>query len=221
VSAGQKRIIAIAGGTGALGFGLALRWAKAGHEVVIGSRSADNAQKAADEAMATLGAGASVRGAANPDAAAGADIVVLAVPFSQQAQALESIAPALAGKILVDTTVPLVPPKVGTVQMPAAGSSALTVKAAVGADVKVVSAFQNVAAAKLRSMGPLDCDILVCGDDREARQAVVDLAADAGLRGFHAGPLANAVAAEALTSVLITINRQFKCEAGIRLAGVD
>lgn len=215
-----RKIIAVVGGTGALGFGLALRWAKADHDVIIGSRRLESAQKAAAEARHLLGGEAAVRGALNPDAARAAEIIVLAVPFAQQKEALESIGPAIAGKILVDTTVPLVPPKVGTAQMPAAGCSALTVKAQVGPDVKVVSAFQNVAAAKLRSMAALDCDILVCGDDKEARQSVVDLAADAGLRGFHAGPLANAVAAETLTSVLITINRQFKCEAGIKLVGV-
>jgi NADPH-dependent F420 reductase len=146
---------------------------------------------------------------------------VLAVPFAQQASALASMVGALAGKILIDTSVPLVPPKVGTVQLPDAGSSALTVQRAVGPDVRVVSAFQNVSAEKLRSLEPLDCDVLVCGNDKAARETAIDLAKAAGLRGFHAGPLANAVAAEALTSVLITINRQFKCHAGIRIVGLE
>jgi NADPH-dependent F420 reductase len=218
-----KQTIAIVGGSGALGFGLALRWGQAGHDIIIGSRSAETAHAAAAEAATILGksAAVAVRGMTNPEATNAATIVVLAVPFSQQKEALISIMPSLGGKILIDTTVPLAPPKVGTVQLPPAGSSAMTVKAQVGDSVRIVSAFQNFAAAKLRSLAPLDCDILICGDDKDARQVVVDLASDAGLRGFHAGPLANAIAAEALTSILITINRQFKCEAGLKLVGVN
>lgn len=213
--------IAIIGGTGNLGFGLALRWAVAGHAVIIGSRRPEAADAARGEVLERLPPGnqASVRAMGNADAAAAADIVVLAVPFAHQAATLDTIAPALAGKILVDTSVPLVPPKVGTVQLPVQGCSAQAVQARVGDDVRVVSAFQNVAAAKLGSMEALDCDVLVCGDDKQAREEVIALAEAAGMRGFHAGPLANAVAAEALTSILITINRQFKCQAGIRIVG--
>lgn len=215
--------IAVIGGSGALGFGLALRWALAGRDVIVGSRQQDSALKAANE-IREISAGraqsAQVAGMENAAACAQADIVVLAVPWGQQGTALASIMDSLAGKILLDTTVPLVPPKVGTVQLPAAGASALTVQSLVGPDVRVVSAFQNVSAEKLRSLEDLDCDVLVSGNDKEARQAVIGLAEAAGLRGFHAGPLANAVAAEALTSVLITINRQFKCHAGIRIVGL-
>lgn len=212
--------IAIIGGTGALGFGLALRWAQAGCDVIIGSRRAESAQEARDTLVELLPQkGAAVEAMGNADAAAAADIAVLVVPFAQQAAALDAIAPALSGKILVDTTVPLVPPKVGTVQLPPQGCSALVVRERLGEGVRIVSAFQNVAADKLRSLEPLDCDVLVCSDDGEARELVVELAERAGLRGFHAGPLANAAAAEALTSILITINRQFKCHAGIRIVG--
>ncbi len=216
--------IAVIGGSGALGFGLALRWALAGRVVVIGSRRIESAQAAANEIRdIALGRGQSVEveGMENRAAAAEAGIVVLAVPWGQQSDALAAIPDALDGKILIDTTVPLVPPKVGTVQLPPAGASALTVQSIVGQRVRVVSAFQNVSAQKLRSLKELDCDVLVSGDDVQARTDVIALAEAAGLRGFHAGPLANAVAAEALTSVLITINRQFKCHAGIRIAGLE
>lgn len=212
--------IAIIGGTGALGFGLALRWAQAGCDVIIGSRRPEGAEEALRTLLEMLPAAkGSVRAMDNAEAAATAGIIVLAVPFAQQAGALDAIAPTLAGKILIDTTVPLVPPKVGTVQLPPQGCSALALRERLGEEVRIVSAFQNVAAEKLRSLEPLDCDVLVCSDDKEARELVVGLAERAGLRGFNAGPLANAVAAEALTSILITINRQFKCHAGIRIVG--
>lgn len=216
--------VSIIGGGGALGFGLALRWADAGMNVIVGSRRPESAAKAADEIERICrgrGKSASVRGMLNLDAAAASDIVVLAVPFAQQNEALDAIASGLTGKILVDTTVPLVPPKVGTVQLPPEGCSALRVRQRLNDDTRIVSAFQNVAAEKLRSLEPLTCDVLVCSDDKEARQIVISLAEAIGLKAYHAGPLANAAAAEALTSVLITINRQFKCQAGIRIAGVE
>lgn len=216
-------IIAVVGGSGALGSGLAFRWVRAGIDVIIGSRrleSANSAAKDIADACAATDRSGQIRGMINADAAQAADIVVLTVPFAQQDEALAAIAPALRGKILVDTTVPLMPPRVGTVQLPVEGSSALRVQAKVGAEVRVVSAFQNVAAAKLKDGARIDGDVLVCGDDKDARQTVIGLAEAAGLRGFHAGPLANAVAAEALTSVLITINRQFKCHAGVSIVGL-
>lgn len=216
--------VGIIGGGGALGFGLALRWADAGLDVIIGSRRIEAATASADEIIEicqSRNKSARVQGMLNPDAAAACEIVVLAVPFAQQSEALEAIAPALNGKVLVDTTVPLMPPKVGTVQLPPEGCSALRVQARVGARVRVVSAFQNVAAHSLRSLEPLTCDVLVAADDRDVRQMVIGLAEAAGMRAYHAGPLANAVAAEALTSVLITVNRQFKCHAGIQLVGIE
>jgi NADPH-dependent F420 reductase len=214
----------IIGGSGALGFGLAVRFALAGQSVVVGSRRAETATDAAAKLAAIAsqqGRSVDARGLVNTEAAAASDVVILAVPFAQQDEAIDAIAGALAGKILVDTTVPLMPPKVGTVQLPPEGCSALRIQKRVGGDVKVVSAFQNVAADKLQALQPLDCDVLVSGDDKDARQTVVAAAESIGLRAFHAGPLANAAAAEALTSVLITINRQFKCHAGIRLTGLE
>lgn len=216
--------IAVIGGSGALGLGLSLRWALAGLDVVVGSRRIEGAVAAAAEISKICeerGKSAKVTGMVNSDAAAASDIVVLAVPFAQQADALDVIADKLEGKLLVDTTVPLMPPRVGTVHLPPEACSALRVQARVGAGVRVISAFQNVAAQKLRSLERLDCDILVSGDEKEARQRVIELVEAAGMRGFHAGPLANAVAAEALTSVLITVNRQFNCQAGIALVGIN
>ncbi len=215
--------IAIIGGTGNLGFGLARRWALAGKDVVIGSRTADKAEASAAELLelcASRGISGKVAGAANADAAGAADIVVLTVPFSHQRPTLEEIKGALSGKILIDTTVPLVPPKVMRVQLPAEGSAAQIAQAVVGEGVRVVSAFQNVAADLLQSDEELDCDVLVCSDDKEARAEVVGLVAEAGMRGFQAGSLANSAAAEAMTSLLIFINKQYSTHAGIRITGI-
>lgn len=213
--------IAVVGGTGALGGGLARRWAKAGHTLRIGSRDGAKAAAAAAE-LATSLAGARVTGHANLEAAQGAELVVLAVPFAHQRPILEDIRPALAGKILVDTTVPLVPPKVMRVQLPQEGCAALITQAIVGPQTTVVSAFQNVAADLLASDAEPECDVLVAGDKAEARALVIALARAAGFRAWHAGPLANAAAMEALTSVLIFLNKHYRAgHAGIRLTGVD
>ncbi len=207
--------IAILGGTGDLGTGLARRWAKAGHKVVIGSRTTEKAEAAAAD-LKDFG----VRGLENPAAAAAADIVAITVPYANQIATLEACKAELAGKILIDATVPLMPPKVGTVQLPASGSAAVDAQAMLGEAVTVVSAFQNVAAAKLQSDVDLECDVLVAGDKVSARQTVIDLVEDAGMRGWHVGPLANSAAAEALTSLIIQINRRYGIDgAGIRITG--
>ena len=194
----QKPSIAILGGTGALGTGLARRWAQAGYPIIIGSRTADKAQTAVDELKAIMSErgieNISVEAADNIAAAKAGDIVTLTVPYSHHASTLESVKADLQEKILIDVTVPLRPPKVGTVQLPEAGSAAQEAQAIVGAEVKVVSAFQNVAAHHLQEA--------------------------AGMKGFSVGPLANSAAAEALTSVLIQLNRQFKCHTGIQISGI-
>ena len=221
----QQLSIAIIGGTGALGSGLALRWAHAGHRIVVGSRTEERAQ----EAVATMRATLAARGVDpetiiakdNVAAAAVADICVLTVPYDHQLATLTAIGPHLSGKILIDVTVPLRPPKVGTVQLPSLGSAGQEAQNHLGEDVHVVSAFQNVAAHHLQGEGNIDCDVLVCGNSKEARETVVALVAQCGLRGFSAGPIANAAAAEALTSVLITLNRQFKSHTGIRITGTE
>lgn len=219
-----KPLLAVLGGTGDLGSGLALRWITAGYRVIIGSRDRQKATAACAELREILAErdvdSSLLSDMDNASAAAAADIVVLTVPFSYQQSTLADVKEQLAGKILIDVTVPLMPPKVGTVQLPAAGSAAQTAQNLLGDDVKVVSAFQNVAADHLKSGHPIDCDVLICGNDPDARAAVVQLVEACGLRGFQAGPIQNAAAAEALTSVLITINRQFKCHSGIRLTGV-
>jgi NADPH-dependent F420 reductase len=210
----MTKTIAVIGGTGNLGAALARRWAKAGLTVIIGSRRAEAAEQAALE----LGFG--LTGMANEDAAAKADIVVITVPFSAQEATLLSIKPAVQGKLVVDTTVPLMPPKVMQVQLPAEGSAAVRAQKFLGEGVTLVSAFHNVAAHKLATDEEIDCDILVFGSDKAARGQVVELANQAGLRGLHGGALVNAAAAEALTSILIFLNRTYQVDgAGIRITG--
>ena len=216
----DRPTLAIIGGTGALGLGLAMRWAAAGYPVVIGSRSREKAQAAAREIKPANGA-PPVHGEDNANAARTGDIVVIAVPFSNHAAILDEIRDCVAGKIVVDAVVPLVPPRVSLVQLPAQGSAAQIAQALLGESVRVVSAFHHVGAAKLRAGGAVDCDVLVFGNDREARDIVIALAAALGARGIDGGPIANSVAAEALTSVLIGINRRYKIDgAGIRITGI-
>lgn len=213
--------IAVIGGTGAEGGGLALRWAAAGHRVIIGSRDAARARAAAD-ALRPAANEAVIDGDEILPAASAAQIVVLAVPYAAQLDTARLLAPALAGKILVDVTVPLIPPRVSRVQLPEGGSSVVRVQQELGDSVTVVSAFQNVSAHKLKKLGHrVECDVLVCSDSKEARARVIELAADAGLRGIDAGPLANSAAAEAMTSLLIWINKTYKVpDAGLVITGL-
>lgn len=218
-------IIGVLGGTGREGSGLAFRWALKGHEIVIGSRDVRKAEAVAGELNGLLGARdgcGRVRGASNGDAAQAATVVVLTVPYAAQMAIASEVAGLLRGKILIDVTVPLVPPKVDRVQLPEGGSAVVALQQKLGGEVKVVSAFQNVSATHLRDAAhEVDCDVLVCGDDAAARDVVIGLAHDAGLRAWHAGVLANAAAAEALTSVLIAINKRYKVAAsGIRITGL-
>lgn len=217
----SKAVLAILGGTGKEGSGLAARWAAAGYKVVIGGRDAAKAEAVAAELAAEI-PGATISGADNEAAAQAGEIVVLTVPFAAQQPTALGVAQALQGKILVDVTVPLVPPKVNRVQLPEGGSAVVALQQALGEGVRVVSAFQNISAHHLRDLDhDLDCDVLVAGDDIAAREAVIALAEAAKLRGFHAGPLCNSVVAEALTSVLISINQRYKVpSAGIRITGL-
>jgi len=206
--------IAVIGGTGNLGAAIARRLAKAGHDVTIGSRSAESAAEAA------VGLGFGIKGVSNADAAASGDIVIITVPFAAQETTLRDIAPHVAGKIVVDTTVPLVPPKVMRVQLPAEGSAAARAQNILGDGVTLVSGFHSVAAHKLITDNDVECDVLVFGDDKAARAKIVKLANDAGLRGIHGGALVNSAAAEALTSVLIFLNKTYQVDgAGIRITG--
>jgi NADPH-dependent F420 reductase len=217
----DKTTIVVLGGTGREGSGLALRWANAGHHIIIGSRSRERAADTASRINARIGS-QRAEGTDNLSAAQGGEIVVLTVPYAAQLATLRDVAGALTGKILIDVTVPLVAPQVGRVQLPEGGSAVLKAQALLGDSVRVVSAFQNVSAELLNDpAAPVDCDVLVCGDDRSARAQVIELATEAGMRAFHAGPLANSAVAEALTSVLITINRQYKVKhSGIAITGL-
>lgn len=218
--AGRGPAIAVIGGTGSLGWALARRWARAGLPVVIGSRSAERAREAAARIQLPTGAGP-VRGLTNEASAAEAEVVVVAVPFASQEGILGAIAPHVDGKLVVDTTVPLVPPKLARVQLPAAGSAAMMAQALLGPGVRIASAFHNVAAHRLQTDDKVECDVLVFGDEPADREIVIGLAEAADLRGVHGGPLANSAAAEALTSVLIGINKRYKSDgAGIRITGL-
>jgi 8-hydroxy-5-deazaflavin:NADPH oxidoreductase len=214
-------VIAVIGGSGAEGSGLAVRWAKAGYHVLLGSRALERAMARASELNVQLGENR-IEGLTNGGAAERAEIVVLTVPYAAQLPTLRELKPALTGKIMVDVTVPLVPPRVSRVQLPEGGSAVVIAQRELGPEVRVVAAFQNVAAHHLMELDrAVDCDVLVCGDDKDAREAVIALATAIGLRALHAGPLANSAAAEALTSVLIFMNRHYKSPgAGIRITGL-
>lgn len=208
--------VAILGGTGKEGAGLAMRWALHGYRVLIGSRDAEKATARAVELNQQLG-GDYLMGMNNGDAAAQADLVVLTVPYSAHRDTLVSVRDQLQGKILVDVTVPLVPPAIRSVTVPAGKAAALEAAALLGDSVRVVSAFQNVSAEKMKTPDEeVNCDVLITGDDDDAKAEVIKLVLAAGLRGIDAGPLVNAVAAEALTPVLLYINRKY----GVKGAGI-
>jgi NADPH-dependent F420 reductase len=215
--------IAVLGGTGKEGKGLAYRWAKAGYKVLIGSRSSERAVTAASEIMELSEGSSSVVGTSNLEAAQLAEIVVLTVPYAAHRETLESVKDALKGKLLIDATVPLVPPKVTKVQMPSAGSAAQEAKEILGDDVQVVAAFQNVSYERLLDDdGDIECDVLVTGSSKEARTEAIMLVEAAGLTGWDAGPIENSVVVEGLTSVLININKQHGSNhAGIKITGVS
>lgn len=213
--------VAVIGGTGKEGSGLALRWAAAGLDVIIGSRQREKGERVAAELNERLGQEV-IRGTDNLAAAEAGQVVVLSVPYAAHQDTLEQIAPAMAGKVLVDVTVPLLPPKVSQAYVPPEGPAAVQSQRFLGEGVQVVAAFQNVSAIHLAEDDhAVDCDVLVCGDSTEAREVAVRLAEAAGMRGVHAGALANAVAVESLTPLLIAINRRYKINnAGIRITGL-
>ncbi|MDP6375468.1 MAG: NADPH-dependent F420 reductase [Pseudomonadales bacterium] len=217
----SKETIAILGGTGDLGTGLAIRWSKAGHKIVIGSRTLEKAQNAVANLQA-VSPETPADAMENSDAAAAGDIVVLTVPAEHQISTLMGVKDSLEGKILIDVTVPLVPPKVGTVQLPVEGSAGKRAQDALGKDVMVVTAFQNIAAHLLQEPVTIECDVLVAGNKKAARDKVIELAKEAGMTAWHAGPIENSAAAEALTSILIQINRRHDIShSGIKIIGQD
>jgi NADPH-dependent F420 reductase len=212
--------IAVLGGTGKEGRGLALRWAKAGHEVILGSRDADRAKEKATELSAL--AGRVVAGTDNASAASAAEVVLLSVPYSGHAALLEELAPALTGRVVVDITVPLQPPRVREVHLPAGQAAALEAQALLGDRARVVAALHHVSSIHLGDVDHvLEGDVLVCSDDDAARALVMGLVGDLGMRALDAGPLRNAIALESLTPVLLHINKKYKVEgAAIRFIGV-
>ncbi len=213
--------IAVLGGTGKEGSGLAMRWAMRGYRVIVGSRDAERAAARVAEMNAQLG-GDYLIGMGNSEAAAQADLVVLSVPYTAHKATLEGVQEQLAGKVLVDLTVPLQPPKVRTVHLPEGKAASLEAQALLGEGVKVVAAFQNVSAEHLGDPNyEVDCDVLVCGNDAEAKATVIKLVEATGMRGVDAGLLPNAIAVESLTPVLLYINKAYGVKgSGIRITGI-
>lgn len=210
--------LAVLGGTGKEGPGLAFRWARAGYRVLIGSRAQEKAETAAAALNERLGSEV-VQGMTNEDAAAACDIAVLTVPYSAQQATLEPLRPHLEGKVLVDVSVPL-GSDITLVGMPAAGSASREAQVLLGPGVQVVAAFQNISSVHLADDHPIECDVLVCGDSAPAREQVLQLVEAAGFKGWDAGPLQNAMVVEGLTSVLLGINKRYKIRgAGIRITG--
>jgi len=204
----NKPVIAILGGTGKEGRGLAYRWAKAGYPIIIGSRAQERAQQAA-EVIRERVPQAQIQGMENRAAAQAADIVVVSVPYAGFRSLLEHIRDAVQGKIVVNVVVPLKPPKVTKVHLPPEGSAAQEAQAILGPEVAVVNAFQNIAHELLWEDGPIDCDVLVTGKGKANRQRVIALVEDAGLRAWDAGPIENSAVVEGLTSVLIYLNKTY------------
>jgi len=213
--------LAILGGTGNEGRGLAYRWARAGYHVLIGSRTPDKAEGVAAELNERLGT-EMIRGLGNAEAAAHCDIAVLTVPYAGHRATLEGLAGVLSGRLLVDVTVPIDPDDISVARLPPGGSAALEAKAILGDSVQVVAAFNNVSHVYLQADGAVPCDVLVCGDGPAAREQVLHLVEAAGMVGWDAGPLANAAVVEGLTSVLLGINRRHNIRhAGIRITGEE
>ncbi len=217
-------VLAILGGTGDQGRGLALRWSAAGYRVVIGSRDVARARAAAADIAGELAGVAGARvpeGAGNLTAAAAGEVVVVSVPYGAMAATAAAVSDQVGGKIVLSVVVPLRPPRVSTVWLPPAGSAAAELQALLP-KARVVAAFQNVAAGKLARRGAdVGCDVLVCGDDAEAKAMILALAAAMDVVAFDAGPLANAGVVEGLTAVLIGINRRLRvAHAGIRVSNV-
>ena len=212
--------IGIVGGTGREGRGLAIRWAKAGHEVFIGSRQAEKGAARA-EALSDEH-GVVIQGADNASACRYAEVIVVAVPYAAHRATFESVREAIDDEIVVDITVPLQPPKVRSVQLPAGQAAALEARGYLGKDARLVAALHHISSEHLGDPDhTFDSDVLVCGDDKDARAEVIRLVADLGLRGIDAGVLRNAIALESLTPVLLHINRRYKSGgSGIRITGI-
>ncbi|MGD0264269.1 MAG: NADPH-dependent F420 reductase [Candidatus Methylomirabilota bacterium] len=213
--------IAVIGGTGREGYGLALGWARAGQEVIIGSRVMERAVNAA-EAISRAAGRAAATGMLNREAAASGEIVVLTVPYAAHEATLKDIQEAVRGKVLVDVTVPVDPEKPRHLRVPLGGSATEEAQTLLGLETRVVAAFQNISHVHLEHGEAGACDVLVCGDDAGARQEAIRLAELLGFRGVDAGPARNARAVESLTILLLGINRRYRASgAGIRITGIS
>jgi len=219
--------IGIIGGTGKEGRGLAVRWAKAGHDVVIGSRDAERGAAKAAELNEQFGI-TTLSGTDNVGACEGVEVVVLSVPYSGHRATLTALKPHLAGKIMVDITVPLQPPKVRQVNLPEGKAAALEANAILNPEgtedadkVAVVATMHHVSSSHLIDLDhDIDCDVMVCGK-KGARERIVELVGDLGMRGIDCGPLKNAVALESLTPVLLYINKKYGTpSSGVRITGI-
>jgi 8-hydroxy-5-deazaflavin:NADPH oxidoreductase len=222
---GPIRPIAIIGGTGPAGMGLALRWVRAGETVIIGSREEARAQQAAASIRRRVGDQATVSGLENSAACAAADILMLTVPFEGQASLIKRLRPAMtAGSILIDATVPLAAAVGGRAARTLGvwqGSAAEQAAELVAAEVSVVAAFHNVSADLMGGDNPLDCDVIVCSDDPDAAQLTRELAGKIpGIRPIDGGKLENARIVEQITALLIGLNMRHKGHAGIRVTGL-
>jgi hypothetical protein len=212
--------IGIVGGTGREGRGLAVRWAKAGHDVFIGSRQAEKGSAKAAELSQTFGV--TLHGGDNLAACEHAELIVVTVPYSAHGSTFESIKHAVGDKTIVDITVPLQPPKVRSVNLPEGQSAALEASGLLNEGARLVAALHHISSEHLSDPEHrFDCDVLVCGDDQIARAQVISLISDLGLRGVDAGVLKNSIALESLTPVLLHINRHYKSVgSGIRITGI-
>jgi NADPH-dependent F420 reductase len=219
------RPIAVLGGTGPEGFGLALRWAQAGETVIIGSRDAKRAQDAGDKIKQRVGASAKISGSENIAACSAADLIVLTIPFEGHATLLKQLKPAIRpGSIVIDATVPLAASVGGRATRTLGvwqGSAAQQAAELVPKAVSVVAAFQNLGAELLNAEGPVDCDVIVCGDDPNANQVARTLATKIpGVRAIDGGKLENARILEQITALLIGLNIRHKGHSGIRITGL-
>ncbi len=217
----MSQMIAVIGGTGKEGNALAYRFARAGLPVIIGSRDATKGENAAREMNARLGS-SNVSGTSNREAAARADIVLLSVPYSGMMPILEDLRDVVQGKIVINVASSLDPERKSRARPPAAGSVTAEVQQFLGASARVVCAFQNIAPEKLEAVEEkIDTDVIVCGDDKDARATVIELIRRIGIEAWDGGALANAVAVEAMTAVLIAVNIKYKVRgAGIRITGI-
>jgi 8-hydroxy-5-deazaflavin:NADPH oxidoreductase len=213
--------IAIIGGTGKEGKGLAYRWARSGHEVTIGSRTLEKAQTAVEDLLKILPPNCSLMADLNHKAVEKCEVAVITVPYSAHKEIVQTLRNVLQGKMVIDVTVPIVPPQVTKVHIPQAGSAAQEAHEILGIDCRIASAFHNISYDLLMHDTPIECDVLVCGTDENTRLIALELVRDAGLIGWDAGSLENSVVAESLTSILIHINRKYKAtNAGIRITGI-